>query len=346
MQLPPVRRHEPRLPQRPPPARCSDRRGRGRRAPARDLHPTHQRGAGEPAAELTVTTHMCRGNFRSSWAAEGGYDFVAEALFGELASTASSSSMTMRVRGVLSRYGSCRRASWSCSGSSPPRRVSLRTRISSSAGSRSASKFVPIDQLCLSPQCGFSSTVDGNALSYDEQIAKLELSCRSPEKFGAEVRMRAVVTEGVGAMALFDRPEPPAPGPGEVLVRPGGGRDLWLGLPLLHRRALGGGRGVPVSARARSRGGGDDHGGRGRLPSTAHGGRARGFVAAASVWALLPVLGRAPERVRQLRADRDPRRRRHAGAPGGLGESGVSDRSSTVPRWARWPSRCRSRSER
>ena len=59
--------------------------GRGRRAPARDLHPPHQRGARRTSPRgLTVTTHLCRGNFRSSWAAEGGYDFVAEALFGEL----------------------------------------------------------------------------------------------------------------------------------------------------------------------------------------------------------------------------------------------------------------------
>ena len=54
------------------------------RAPARELHPPHQRGARGPPAGMSVTTHMCRGNFRSSWVAEGGYDFVAEALFNEL----------------------------------------------------------------------------------------------------------------------------------------------------------------------------------------------------------------------------------------------------------------------
>ena len=64
--------------------------------------------AGKPDG-LRVTTHMCRGNYRSSWAAEGGYDFVAEALFGELESTASSSSTTTSARAASSRCGSCRR---------------------------------------------------------------------------------------------------------------------------------------------------------------------------------------------------------------------------------------------
>ena len=58
---------------------------RRRRAPAPALHQADQRRAGRPAEVVAVTTHMCRGNFRSSWAASGSYDFVAEALFSELA---------------------------------------------------------------------------------------------------------------------------------------------------------------------------------------------------------------------------------------------------------------------
>ena len=85
LHVPAVRRHEPRLPQRPEAARDDRRAGLGRRAPARALHPPHQRGARRQRPEgMAVTTHMCRGNFRSSWVAEGGYDFVAEALFGQL----------------------------------------------------------------------------------------------------------------------------------------------------------------------------------------------------------------------------------------------------------------------
>ena len=83
--LPAARRHEPGLPQRPRAARRDGRPRRGRRAPAPALHRARStpRWPAGPTG-MRVTTHMCRGNYRSSWAAEGGYDFVAEALFGEL----------------------------------------------------------------------------------------------------------------------------------------------------------------------------------------------------------------------------------------------------------------------
>ena len=85
VQLPPVRRHQPRLSQRPAPARAACA---ARGDDAEHLHETYIRNinaalAGRPDG-MAVTTHLCRGNFRSSWAAEGGYDFVAEALFGGL----------------------------------------------------------------------------------------------------------------------------------------------------------------------------------------------------------------------------------------------------------------------
>jgi 5-methyltetrahydropteroyltriglutamate--homocysteine methyltransferase len=129
---------------------------------------------GRPAG-LTVTTHMCRGNFRSSWAAEGGYDFVAEALFGQL-----------DVDGFFLEYDDPR------SGTFAPLRyvpdgklvvLGLVTTKSPVLESKDdlkrrideAAKYVPLEQLCLSPQCGFSSTVEGNNLSRDEQIAKLAL---------------------------------------------------------------------------------------------------------------------------------------------------------------------------
>jgi 5-methyltetrahydropteroyltriglutamate--homocysteine methyltransferase len=130
--------------------------------------------ADKPAG-LTVTTHMCRGNFRSSWAAEGGYDFVAEALFSELA-----------VDGFFLEYDDPRSGGFAPLRFVPPgkmvvlglvttKRGTLETKDELKRRIEEAATFVPIEQLCLSPQCGFSSTVEGNALSYDEQVAKLTL---------------------------------------------------------------------------------------------------------------------------------------------------------------------------
>jgi 5-methyltetrahydropteroyltriglutamate--homocysteine methyltransferase len=124
---------------------------------------------------LAVTTHLCRGNYRSSWAASGGYDFVAEALFSEL-----------DVDGFFLEYDDER------SGGFEPLRfvpegkqvvLGLVTTKSPVLESKDdlkrrideAARHVPLEQLCLSPQCGFSSTVEGNALTQDEELAKLRL---------------------------------------------------------------------------------------------------------------------------------------------------------------------------
>lgn len=130
--------------------------------------------AGRPDG-LRVTTHMCRGNFKSSWAAEGGYDFVAEALFSELA-----------VDGFFLEYDDPRSGSFAPLRFVPPGKQVVLGLITTKRGALEskddikrrideAAKYVPLEQLCLSPQCGFSSTVDGNSLSYDEQVAKLSL---------------------------------------------------------------------------------------------------------------------------------------------------------------------------
>jgi methionine synthase II (cobalamin-independent) len=131
--------------------------------------------AGRPAG-MSVTTHMCRGNFRSSWAAEGSYDFVAEALLNELA-----------VDGFFMEWDDER------SGGFEPLRFlpkgekqvvlglvttkhgELESRDAILRRIEEASKWAPLDQLCLSPQCGFSSTVEGNELSEEQQWAKLRL---------------------------------------------------------------------------------------------------------------------------------------------------------------------------
>jgi 5-methyltetrahydropteroyltriglutamate--homocysteine methyltransferase len=130
--------------------------------------------AGRPEG-MAVTTHLCRGNFRSSWAAEGGYDFVAEALFGEL-----------DVDGFFLEYDDARSGGFEPLRFVPPGKKVVLGLVTTKRGQleskddlkrriEEAARYVDGDALCLSPQCGFSSTVEGNALSYDEQIAKLRL---------------------------------------------------------------------------------------------------------------------------------------------------------------------------
>jgi 5-methyltetrahydropteroyltriglutamate--homocysteine methyltransferase len=130
--------------------------------------------AAKPAG-MTVTTHLCRGNFQSSWAASGGYDFVAEALFGELA-----------VDGFFLEYDDERSGGFAPLRFVPPGKMVVLGLVTTKTGALEnpddlkrrigeAARYVPLDQLCLSPQCGFSSTVEGNTLSYEQQVAKLEL---------------------------------------------------------------------------------------------------------------------------------------------------------------------------
>jgi 5-methyltetrahydropteroyltriglutamate--homocysteine methyltransferase len=143
------------------------------------LHETYVRNinnalAGRPAG-LSITTHLCRGNFRSSWAAEGGYDFVAEALFGGL-----------DVDGFFLEYDDARSGGFEPLRFVAPGKLVVLGLVTTKRGELEskdelkrrideASRYVPIEQLCLSPQCGFSSTVEGNALSIDDEVAKLRL---------------------------------------------------------------------------------------------------------------------------------------------------------------------------
>jgi 5-methyltetrahydropteroyltriglutamate--homocysteine methyltransferase len=130
--------------------------------------------AGRPEG-MSVTTHSCRGNFQSYWAAEGGYDFVAEALFSEL-----------DVDGFFLEYDDDRSGGFEPLRFVPKGKMVVLGLITTKKGALEskdaikrrideASKFVPLEQLCLSPQCGFSSTVEGNSLTFDEEVAKLRL---------------------------------------------------------------------------------------------------------------------------------------------------------------------------
>ena len=130
--------------------------------------------ANRPAG-MTITTHMCRGNFRSSWAAEGGYDFVAEAVFGGL-----------EVDGFFAEWDDERSGGFEPLRFVPKGKRVVLGLVTTKTGELeskddlkrridAATKFIDLDQLCLSPQCGFSSTVEGNSLTYEEQVAKLAL---------------------------------------------------------------------------------------------------------------------------------------------------------------------------
>jgi 5-methyltetrahydropteroyltriglutamate--homocysteine methyltransferase len=130
--------------------------------------------AARPAG-MVVATHMCRGNYRSSWVASGGYDFVAEALFNNL-----------DVDGFFLEYDDERSGGFEPLRFVPPgkqivlglvttKRPELESKDALKRRIDEAAKYVPLDQLCLSGQCGFSSTVEGNALTIDDQKAKLSL---------------------------------------------------------------------------------------------------------------------------------------------------------------------------
>ncbi len=137
--------------------------------------------AGKPA-DMAVTVHMCRGNYQSAWFSSGGYDFVAEAVFGGL-----------NVDGLFLEYDDER------SGTFEPLRFvrddqvvvlglvttktpELEPKDALKRRVEEAAKYVDIDRLCLSPQCGFASTVEGNALTIEQERAKLELVAQAAEE--------------------------------------------------------------------------------------------------------------------------------------------------------------------
>jgi 5-methyltetrahydropteroyltriglutamate--homocysteine methyltransferase len=122
---------------------------------------------------MTVTTHMCRGNFRSSWVAEGGYDFVADALFNQLEVDGFFMEWDDERSGGFEPLRFVPKCKFVVLGLVTTKRGELETREELERRIEEASQYVDLDQLCLSPQCGFSSTVEGNAISYDQQWAKL-----------------------------------------------------------------------------------------------------------------------------------------------------------------------------
>ena len=126
-------------------------------------------------AGMTVCVHLCRGNFKSAWVAEGGYEPVAEVLFNEL-----------DVDGYFLEYDDARSGDFAPLRHVPKGKTVVLGLVSTKLGQLEtkddlkrkideAAKLVPLEQLCLSPQCGFSSTVHGNEIAREAQAAKLRL---------------------------------------------------------------------------------------------------------------------------------------------------------------------------
>jgi 5-methyltetrahydropteroyltriglutamate--homocysteine methyltransferase len=124
---------------------------------------------------MTVCTHLCRGNFRSSWVAAGGYDHVADALFGQL-----------NVDAFFLEYDDERSGGFEPLRFVPKGKIVVLGLVTSKRGAieskdmlkrriDEAAKYLPLEQICLSPQCGFSSTVEGNALTVEQEMTKLRL---------------------------------------------------------------------------------------------------------------------------------------------------------------------------
>jgi 5-methyltetrahydropteroyltriglutamate--homocysteine methyltransferase len=125
------------------------------------------------ASDMTITMHLCRGNFRSSWIAQGGYEPVAELLFNQIG-----------VDGYFMEFDTGRAGGFEPLRFVPKGKTVVLGLVTSKSGGletaeelvrriEQASRYVPLDQLCLSPQCGFSSTEEGNVLTEGEQWAKL-----------------------------------------------------------------------------------------------------------------------------------------------------------------------------
>ena len=125
--------------------------------------------------DMSITTHMCRGNNQSMWAAEGGYDFVADALFNQLEVDGFFMEWDDERSGGFEPLRYVPKGKTVVLGLVTTKRPKLEGKDLLKRRIEEASKYVDVDQLCISPQCGFSSTEEGNKLSIEEEAAKLRL---------------------------------------------------------------------------------------------------------------------------------------------------------------------------
>jgi 5-methyltetrahydropteroyltriglutamate--homocysteine methyltransferase len=125
--------------------------------------------------DMIITMHLCRGNFRSTFIASGGYEPVAELLFN-----------TIGVHGYFMEYDTERAGGFEPLRFVPKGKIVVLGLVTTKTGTleskdeikrrvEQAAKFIPLDQLCLSPQCGFASSEEGNIIAEDEQWAKLRM---------------------------------------------------------------------------------------------------------------------------------------------------------------------------
>ena len=136
---------------------------------------TINRALANKPADMTVTTHMCRGNHQSSWVAEGGYDFVAEALFNDLDIDGYFMEWDDERSGDFEPLRFVPRGKTIVLGLVTSKRPELESKDEVKRRIEEAARHIDIDQLCLSPQCGFASTEKGNALTVEQEAAKLRL---------------------------------------------------------------------------------------------------------------------------------------------------------------------------
>ena len=126
-------------------------------------------------ADMTITMHLCRGNYRSTWQGQGGYEKVQEILFNRI-----------NVHGYFMEYDSERAGGFEPLKLLPKDKRVVLGIVTTKSGQleakdaiirriEEAAKFAPLEQLCLSGQCGFASTEEGNSLAEDEQWAKLRM---------------------------------------------------------------------------------------------------------------------------------------------------------------------------
>jgi 5-methyltetrahydropteroyltriglutamate--homocysteine methyltransferase len=163
------------------------RKARERMANVDELQPIYARVINTALearpADMTITTHVCRGNFRSTWIAEGGYEPVAETLLGKL-----------NYDGYFLEYDTERAGGFEPLRFLPKgKKIVVLGLVTSKSGTlekrddikrriEEAAKFASLEQFCLSPQCGFASTEEGNILAEDEQWAKLAMIAEIAEQ--------------------------------------------------------------------------------------------------------------------------------------------------------------------
>jgi 5-methyltetrahydropteroyltriglutamate--homocysteine methyltransferase len=133
------------------------------------------RAIAEQPAEMTISMHLCRGNFQSTWIASGGYEPVAEVLFNQIGADAYFLEFDTERAGGFEPLRFVPKGKLVVLGLVTTKNGALESRDELLRRIEQASRYLPLDQLALSPQCGFASTEEGNLLTEAEQWEKLRL---------------------------------------------------------------------------------------------------------------------------------------------------------------------------